>query len=67
MNPEPYTFQLQHRLASENPRVVEFRFSDKPDEVFRDRAELFRSRGLREESYFDFVQRPSVTKPQHES
>jgi hypothetical protein len=43
------TFTLRHRLASENPRIVEYSFSDRPDEIFTDRDLLMKHRGLTHE------------------
>ena len=43
------TFKLMHRLASENPRIVEYCFSDRPDEIFTDRELLLKNRGLTDE------------------
>lgn len=43
------TFKIMHRLASENPRIVEYCFSDRPDEIFTDRDLLMRHRGLNSE------------------
>jgi hypothetical protein len=43
------TFKLRHRLASENPRIVEYCFSDRPDEIFTDRDLLIKHRGLTHE------------------
>ena len=43
------TFKEQRRLASENPRVVEYRYSDRPDEIFTDRKLLQKNRGLTDE------------------
>jgi hypothetical protein len=43
------TFKLRHRLASENPRIVEYSFSDRPDEIFTDRDLLMKHRGLTHE------------------
>lgn len=40
------TFKLRHRLASANPRVIEYSFSDRPDEIFTDRDLLMKHRGL---------------------
>ena len=45
---ERHTFTLMHRLASKEPRVVEYCFSDRPDEVFTDRDLLRKHRGLTE-------------------
>jgi hypothetical protein len=38
-----------HRLASENPRIVEYCFSDRPDEIFTDVDLLKEHRGLTDE------------------
>ena len=38
-----------NRLASENPRIVEYCFSDRPDEIFTDRDLLRKHRGLSHE------------------
>ena len=50
VQPEPtshhITFTLRHRLASANPRIVEYSFSDRPDEIFTDRDLLMKHRGL---------------------
>ena len=40
------TLKLRHRLASANPRIVEYSFSDRPDEIFTDRDLLMKHRGL---------------------
>jgi hypothetical protein len=40
---------IMHRLASENPRIVEYCFSDRPDEIFTDVDLLKEHRGLTEE------------------
>lgn len=40
------TFNLMHRLASENPRIIEYCFSDRPDEIFTDRDLLMKHRGF---------------------
>lgn len=40
------TYKLMHRLASENPRIIEYCFSDRPDEIFTDRDLLMKHRGL---------------------
>ena len=45
---EARTFVLCHRLASEDPRIVEYCFSDKPDEIFTDLDLLREHRGLTE-------------------
>jgi len=47
--PKPLTFTLQHRLASENPRVIEYCYSDRPDEIFTDHKLLQKHRGLTDE------------------
>jgi hypothetical protein len=43
---EARTITLRHRLASEDPRIVEYCFSDRPDEVFTDLDLLREHRGL---------------------
>jgi len=43
------TFTLQRKLVSENPRVVDYRFSDRPDEIFTDYKLLQKHRGLTDE------------------
>jgi hypothetical protein len=43
------TFTLRHRLASENPRVIEYCYSDRPDEIFTDHKLLQKHRGLTDE------------------
>ena len=43
------TFTLQHKLVSENPRVIEYRYSDRPDEIFTDHKLLQKHRGLTNE------------------
>jgi hypothetical protein len=63
------TFKLRHRLVSENPRVVEYCFSDRPDEVFTDHALLRKHRGLTHEELLQTVTviqtaRPYDTTPQ---
>jgi len=39
-------FHLERRLLSAEPRVIQFRFSDRPDEIYTDYPSLFESRGL---------------------
>jgi hypothetical protein len=50
------TFTQQRRLVSENPRIVEYRFSDRPDEVFNSLDDLRKHRGLTEEQLRQTVQ-----------
>ena len=45
---EARAFILLHRLVSENPRIVEYCFSDRPDEIFTDLDLLREHRGLTE-------------------
>lgn len=46
MNPEPDTFSLQHRRTDTG---IEYRFSDRPDEVFPTAEDLAAHRGLTDE------------------
>jgi hypothetical protein len=62
------TFTQQRRLVSENPRIVEYRFSDRPDEVFTNLDDLKKHRGLTMEQLRQTVQilpaAPNESSPQ---